>query len=130
MPELPNPNLDLEVLQKVWTAFRNDDAAELQQLLERHPVLKLWINEPHADFDSPLIVQVRSQAMLDVLLAAGADINARSKWWAGGFGLLDCADEAAQAGDTTVEAGDEWEQPAQRDDTVTAERIQLPGLGR
>lgn len=29
--------------------------------------------------------------MLDVLLDAGADINARSRWWAGGFGLLDCA---------------------------------------
>jgi ankyrin repeat protein len=29
--------------------------------------------------------------MLDVLLAAGADINARSTWWAGGFGLLDSA---------------------------------------
>src|SRR5437867_12012412 len=26
--------------------------------------------------------------MLDVLLAAGADINAKSRWWAGGFGLL------------------------------------------
>src|SRR5438552_13898189 len=30
--------------------------------------------------------------MLDVLLGAGADINARSRWWAGGFGLLDYAD--------------------------------------
>ena len=29
--------------------------------------------------------------MLDVLLDAGADINARSQWWAGGFGLLDTA---------------------------------------
>jgi ankyrin repeat protein len=26
--------------------------------------------------------------MLDVLLEAGADINAKSRWWAGGFGLL------------------------------------------
>src|SRR2546427_9819567 len=26
--------------------------------------------------------------MLEVLLAAGADINAKSRWWAGGFGLL------------------------------------------
>ena len=29
--------------------------------------------------------------MLDVLLEAGADINARSQWWAGGFGVLDLA---------------------------------------
>jgi ankyrin repeat protein len=29
--------------------------------------------------------------MLDVLLEAGADINAKSQWWAGGFCLLDSA---------------------------------------
>ena len=29
--------------------------------------------------------------MLDVLLDAGADLNAKSRWWAGGFGLLDWA---------------------------------------
>jgi hypothetical protein len=29
--------------------------------------------------------------MLDVLVAAGADLNAKSSWWAGGFGLLDGA---------------------------------------
>ena len=34
---------------------------------------------------------VRSRAMLDALLDGGADINARSEWWAGGFGILDCA---------------------------------------
>ena len=32
---------------------------------------------------------VRSREMLDVLLDAGADINGRSRWWAGGFGILD-----------------------------------------
>ncbi len=30
--------------------------------------------------------------MMDVLLAAGADINAKSQWWAGGFGFLHIAD--------------------------------------
>jgi ankyrin repeat protein len=29
--------------------------------------------------------------MLDVLLDAGADLNAKSRWWAGGFGLLHSA---------------------------------------
>src|SRR5206468_4577683 len=58
------------------------------QLLERHPELKANINEPLAAFDAPLITRVRSRQMLDVLLAAGADINAKSRWWAGGFGLL------------------------------------------
>jgi len=49
------------------------------------------VNEPVAAFDSPAIIHVRSPEMLDALLEAGADINARSRWWAGGFGLLDCA---------------------------------------
>ena len=30
--------------------------------------------------------------MIDVLLAAGADVNAKSQWWAGGFGFLHTAD--------------------------------------
>lgn len=43
--------------------------------------------------------------MLDVLLEAGADLNARSRWWAGGFGLLhhaepDLAAYAIQRGAT------------------------------
>jgi ankyrin repeat protein len=87
MQELPqNP------VQLARRAFKADDAATIRRLLESHPELKSKINEPASDFNAPLITQVRSVTMLDVLLAAGADINARSQWWAGGFGLLDCAD--------------------------------------
>ncbi len=78
----------LELAKK---AFREDDAATVRQLLKRHPQLRAMVNEPMADFDSQAITHVRSRAMLDVLLEAGADINAKSRWWAGGFGLLDCA---------------------------------------
>jgi len=49
------------------------------------------INRPIGPFDSAAIINVCSREMLDVLLDAGADINARSRWWAGGFGLLDSA---------------------------------------
>jgi ankyrin repeat protein len=38
------------------------------------------------------MTRVRSREMLDVLLKAGADINAKSHWWAGGFGLLHIAE--------------------------------------
>lgn len=72
-------------------AFHEDDAAGLQRLLADHPELKAMVNAPVCAFDSPPIIHARSRAMLDVLLAAGADINARSRWWAGGFGLLDSA---------------------------------------
>jgi ankyrin repeat protein len=73
------------------TALHDDNAVEMDRLLQRHAQLRAAINEPISHFDSPAIVQARSRAMIDVLLAAGADINGRSRWWAGGFGLLDSA---------------------------------------
>lgn len=73
-------------------AFAEDDATLFRQLLERHPSLKARIDEPVEAFDSPVLTQARSREMLDVLLAAGADLDVRSRWWAGGFGLLDTAD--------------------------------------
>src|SRR5262249_28477628 len=77
--------------QQAMDAFCRDDAAAIRELLARNPELKERINDPIASFDSPVILSVRSRAMLDVLLDAGADINARSNWWAGSFGLLDTA---------------------------------------
>lgn len=73
------------LLKKAFTA---DDAPEFRRLLEHFPEVKAKINETVAAFDSPLIIQARSRQMLDVLLEAGADINAKSRWWAGGFGIL------------------------------------------
>lgn len=80
-------------------AFHAEDTVRMRELFNRHPVLKGMVNAPVGAFDSPLIIHVRSRGMLDVLLEAGADLNARSQWWAGGFGLLDCAspDVAAYA---------------------------------
>ncbi|HXT39221.1 MAG TPA: ankyrin repeat domain-containing protein [Candidatus Angelobacter sp.] len=78
-------NDPMELFKK---AFIEHDAPLFRQLLERFPSMKAKINEPVAAFDAPLITTVRTQEMLDVLLEAGADINARSRWWAGGFGLL------------------------------------------
>jgi ankyrin repeat protein len=75
-------------VEELKRAFRSDKAAVVRQTLDRHPELKAKINEPIGPFDSPAIVNARSTEMLDVLLAAGADLNAKSSWWAGGFGLL------------------------------------------
>src|ERR1044071_3679591 len=69
-------------------AFQAHDAPSLRKLLDQNPDFKSRINEPIGSFDSPAIILVRSREMLDVLLDAGADINAKSRWWAGGFGLL------------------------------------------
>jgi len=77
-----------EPLELLKQAFHDDDAPWLRKLLNRFPQFKALINEPIGPFDSPAIANVRSREMLDVLLEAGADINAKSRWWAGGFGLL------------------------------------------
>lgn len=82
----------VKLVNEVTTAFAADDAAGVRRILDRHPQLKTLIKEPVGPFDSPAVVNVCSREMLDVLLDAGADINARSRWWAGGFGLLDSAD--------------------------------------
>src|SRR6516165_8975302 len=70
------------------SAFHADNAAGVRRVLEGHPELKAKINDPLGPFDSPVVISARSRAMLDVLLAFGADLNAKSRWWAGGFGLL------------------------------------------
>lgn len=80
------------MVEQLASAFRNDDATTVALLLENHPHLKEKINEPHGPFNSPVITAVQSVEMLDTLLAAGANIDAKSDWWAGGFGLLHCAD--------------------------------------
>ena len=77
-----------EAMESLRKAFSADDALKFRDLLEQHPEFKRRINEPVGAFDSPAVTMVRSRRMLDVLLDAGADINAKSRWWAGGFGLL------------------------------------------
>jgi ankyrin repeat protein len=79
-------------VEQIKRAFHADAADQVRELLERHTPLKAMINEPIGPFDSPAIVCARSRQMVDVLLAAGADLNAKSRWWAGGFGLLHAAD--------------------------------------
>jgi hypothetical protein len=81
-PQISDP------LEGLKQALRSDSASVVRQILDRHPELRVKIDEPIGPFDSPAIVSARSPEMLDVLLAAGADLNAKSSWWAGGFGLL------------------------------------------
>jgi hypothetical protein len=87
----PRESETLRLVDEIKTAFAADDADRVRAILEHHPQLRTLISEPVGPFDSPAIVNVCSTKMLDVLLDAGADINARSRWWAGGFGLLDSA---------------------------------------
>src|SRR5579875_402006 len=78
-------------------AVCRSDAREVERLLEEYPAIKEIINDPlpnygfgaHALFAA---VQRSDRAPIDVLLRAGADIQKRTEWWAGGFGVLDYCD--------------------------------------
>jgi ankyrin repeat protein len=82
-----------EPLQAVATALSAGDANALRNALA-HPGLKGKLNDPlpgGAFGSTPLLCAVQSgrRELVDLLLEGGADINARSHWWAGSFGVLD-----------------------------------------
>ena len=81
-------------MEALTAAVKANDAPLLRQLLEQYPALKLKLDEPlpSYSFDTPALlaaVHKENREMIDALLSAGANINARSRWWAGGFGVLD-----------------------------------------
>src|SRR5271165_606177 len=83
--------------EALTAAIRDQDAARVTQLLERHPELRASIDAPLANYGFGIhalfaAVQRSDRATIDVLLRAGADINQRTDWWAGGFGVLDDCD--------------------------------------
>jgi ankyrin repeat protein len=88
--------------QTLSAAIRASDADKVAETLKRHPELPAQLNEPMADYGAsgmqPILaaVQRSDRKTIDVLLKAGADINARSHWWAGGIGVLDeCSPDVA-----------------------------------
>jgi ankyrin repeat protein len=87
----PMDDQDNKVIQQFKQAVDNNDPQAVGTLLQSHPLLVKRINEPCFAFDTPAIVIAAYRGkfeMVDVLLQYGADINAKSKWWAGGFGVL------------------------------------------
>ncbi|HET9709031.1 MAG TPA: ankyrin repeat domain-containing protein [Gemmatimonadales bacterium] len=75
-------------------AIHANDAGLVRAVLQRYPELKAKLNDtmPGLHFGAtPLLAAVpyTNRDMIDALLQAGADINQKSHWWAGGFGVLD-----------------------------------------
>jgi ankyrin repeat protein len=84
----------LDLWTDVMVALTANDLASLARLFEQHPGLRRGINDavPGGAFGAtPLLAALehRNIGSIDILLRAGADINQRSHWWAGGFGVLD-----------------------------------------
>lgn len=83
------------VLESFKQAVEASDGNRVRQLLKKHPGLHSHLNDPLFSFDSPAIriaVDHKNRELIDVLLEAGADINKRSEWQAGSFGVLDNVD--------------------------------------
>ena len=85
-----------EPVEALTGAIKANNPSLVRDVLVRHPSLKSRINEPlpNYSFDTPPIVaavQKENREIIDVLLNAGANVNQRTGWWAGSFGVLDCA---------------------------------------
>ena len=90
----------LEPVEMLSEAVCASDADKTARVLDKHPELKAQLNEPMVNYGGMqallAAVQRTDRKTIDVLLAAGADINTRSVHWAGGMGVLDeCAPDLA-----------------------------------
>ena len=77
--------------QAFITAVENGDVEAVKNLLASDQTLAAHIDAPWFSFDAPAIVFAASSGnreLIDVLLDAGADIDVKSSWWAGGTSAL------------------------------------------
>ncbi len=82
------------------------DAENLDALLTSKPDLRDTLDDPHFYFGSTaLIVAKENIDVVDALLKHGADINAKSQWWAGDFHILEVT--SAEAVEQLIERGAE-----------------------
>ncbi len=84
----------MDAVEEIVAAVKTDDVPRAAACLDRHPELRARLNDafPGLPFDGTLLlaaVSRQNRSMIDLLLERGADINQRSHWWAGGFGVLD-----------------------------------------
>jgi len=82
------------------------DAEKLDELLSAHPKLRATLDDPHFFFGSTALIIAKEHVdVVDALLKHGADIKAKSQWWAGDFHLLEGA--SPQAAQRLIERGAE-----------------------
>ena len=77
-------------VEQFLSALHAGDVERVRTLLEQHEDVRSAINEPISHFNSrPVARATKNLRLLDLLLSHGADLNLKSTWWAGGFGLLE-----------------------------------------
>ncbi len=88
-----------EPASELSAAVTSGDAGAVRAILERYPDVKATLDEPMpgGSFDRQALLIAAGggkREVVDALLDAGADINVRSRWWAGGFSVLEAAHPA------------------------------------
>jgi ankyrin repeat protein len=77
--------------QAFISAVENGDIDRVKNLLASDQTLAAQIDTPWFSFDAPAIVFAAASGnreLIEVLLDAGADIDVKSSWWAGGTSAL------------------------------------------
>jgi hypothetical protein len=83
-------SLTVTPVERFLGAIDAGDADEVRHLLQTYAEVRAAINAPIGAFDGrPVAAAKKNLPVLDVLLEFGADLNLKSEWWAGGFGILD-----------------------------------------
>jgi ankyrin repeat protein len=87
----------MDPVHQLVAAVTSDDVPRATDLLTRQPELHARLDDslPGLAFGGTLLLTAvgrGSKPMIDLLLSHGARITQRSRWWAGGFGVLDTAD--------------------------------------
>ena len=85
-----------EAVRRFQSLVHAGNAGALRLLLEQDPDLCRRVDEPLFSFGAPAILiaaKQKNRELVEVLLAAGANINQRSEWPPGSFGVLDGTDE-------------------------------------
>ena len=81
----------MENKQPFITAVEAGEIAAVKQLLATDQMLAAQVDAPWFSFDAPAIVLAAASGnreLIQVLLDAGADIDVKSGWWAGGTSAL------------------------------------------
>ena len=77
-------------VEQFHSALGDGDVGRVRALLAAHAEVRAAVNDPAAGFGSrPVAIARQNLPLLDVLLEYGADLNLKSTWWAGGFGVLE-----------------------------------------
>jgi len=92
--------LSADAVERFKEAVNAGDATRVGRILRQNPALKSHIDDPWFSFGAPAIVVAagrQDRQLLGVLLKAGANVDARSEWSPGSWGVLDSADATTAA---------------------------------